>query len=235
MKQGGKALLLACGLLAGVWGTALAGQPVDLSADTIEYDSVRGVMIATGNVKLIQDKSMLTGAQAEYNTKTQETYIHGNVRVIKDDATLTADEVRGYDNNHLIASGQPVLTKGDSRLSGPKIDYYADKGYALVDGWARMDSADGSITGNRLEAFTQEERVVVDGNVHIVSDTRKLDAVADHAVYYGKKGDGRAVLSGNARAIQDGNTLTGNTLTIYMDDKAMDAQGRSKLIVVPKE
>ncbi len=229
-------LLAACLLIALSSGAAAVGnEPIDLVADTIEYDSVRGVMIATGNVKLVQGKSMMTGAQAEYNVKTQETYIHGGVKVVKEDAVLVAQEVRGYDNNHLIAAGEPVLTKGENRLAGPKIDYYADKGYALVEGWARMDTVDGVITGNRLEAFTQEERVVIDGNVHVVSETRKLDAVSDHAVYYGKKGEGRAVLTGNARAIQDGNTLTGNSLTIYMDDKAMDAQGRSKLVVIPKE
>jgi len=41
-------------------------------------------------------------------------------------------------------------------------------------------------------------------------------------------------MSGNARAVQEGNTLTGKTLTIYLDDKAMDAQGRSKLVVKPQ-
>ena len=237
MRKKWKRVLLACGMIFCLAGSieAAGNQPIDMSADIIEYDAVRGVMVATGNVKIIQEKSLLTGAQAEYNAKTQETYIHGGVKIVKEDATLTADEVRGYENNHLIASGQPVLTKGENRLSGPKIDYYADKGYALVEGWARMDTTDGIITGNRLEAFTNEERVVIDGNVHIVSETRKLDAVSDHAVYYGKKGEGKTVLTGNARAIQDGNTLTGNTLTIYLDDKAMDAQGRSKLVVTPKE
>ena len=118
---------------------------------------------------------------------------------------------------------------------GPKIDYYTDKEYAIVPGGARLTTTDGVITANQIEAFMKEERAVAEGNVHIVSDTRKLDAVSDHAVYYGKKGDGKAILTGNARAVQDGNVLTGNVLTIYMDEKAMDSQGRSKLVVTPKE
>ncbi len=237
MRRNWKVFCLVCGMLFCLAGgiEAAGNQQIEMSADTIEYDAVRGVMVASGNVKIIRENASLTGAQAEYNAKTRETYIHGGVKIVKEDATLTAAEVRAYENNHLIASGQPVLTKGENRLSGPRIDYYADNGYALVEGWARMEMADGIITGNRLEAFTVDERVVIDGNVHIVSGTRKLDAVSDHAVYYGKKGEGRAVLTGNARAVQDGNTLTGNTLTIYLDDKAMDAQGRSKLVVTPKE
>ena len=71
--------------------------------------------------------------------------------------------------------------------------------------------------------------------MHIVSDARKLDAVSDHAVYYGsKEQQGKTILTGNARAVQDGNVLTGNTLTLYMDNKVIDVQGRSKLVITPQ-
>lgn len=214
---------------------AAQNKPVELSADTIEYDSVKGVMVAQGNVRMTQDGAVMTGAAAEYNSKSKEAYIYGGVRVVKEDAILVANEVRSYDNTHIVAQGQPVLTKGDNVLVGPKIDYYTDKEYAIVPGGAKLTTTDGVITANQIEAFMKEERAVAEGNVHIVSDTRKLDAVSDHAVYYGKKGDGKAILTGNARAVQDGNVLTGNVLTIYMDEKAMDSQGRSKLVVTPKE
>ena len=41
----------------------------------------------------------------------------------------------------------------------------------------------------------------------------------------------KIVLTGNARAIQDGNTVVGQTLTLYMDDKAVDASGRAKVVI----
>lgn len=223
------------------FGTAVAicaetDKPVELNADTIEYDSVQGIMTAQGSVRLTRDGAVLTGPSAQYNTKTKEALVTGGVKVVKEDTTLTAAEVRSYNDNYLVATGQAVLVKGDNTLAGPKIEHWTDKQYSLVTGGARLTMPDGFMTADKVEAFHNEDRAVGSGNVHIISDTRKLDATSDQAVYYGAKTgqQGKAVLTGNARAVQDGNVLTGNTLTIYLDDKAMDAQGRPKLVVKPQ-
>jgi len=212
--------------------------PVEMTADTIEYDSAKGLMVAQGGVKIIQDTATITGAQAEYNTKTKEAYVTGGVKAVDGDTTLTAAEVRSYDNTHLIAAGDALLIKGDSQLTGPAIEYFSDREYALVNGWAKLTTPDGVMTAKQVEAFTREDRAIGTGNVHIVSDTHKLDATADQAVYYGAKAAQNAnkvILTGNARAVQDGNTLTGNTLTIYLDGKAMEASGgRNKLVIKPQ-
>jgi lipopolysaccharide export system protein LptA len=212
-----------------------SNKPVELAADTIEYDSVKGIMTAQGNVRIVQENAVMTGTNAEYNSKTKEAHIYGGVQVVQEDATLLAEEVNSYDNNHIVAIGNPILTKGSSRLDGPQIDYYSDRQYAVVNGWARLETEDSTLTANQIESFFSEDRAVAQGNVHIVSDARKLDAVADHAVYYGSKDQqGKTVLTGNARAVQEGNVLTGNTLTLYMDNKVIDVQGRSKLVITPQ-
>lgn len=237
-------LLIAVLLLVGTTPGALlaaTGSPVELTADTIEYDSVQGIMTAQGGVRMVQDSGVLTGAAAEYNTKTKEAVVTGNVQATKDDAVLTAPRVRSYEDNHLIADGGATLVKGQNTLIGPQIDYYADKQYALVNNDAHLQMPDGIMTADRLEAFMAEDRAVGQGHVHIVSETRKLDATSEQAVYYGIKGaqsnqagQGKIVLTGNPRAVQDGNVLTGNSMTIYLDDKAMDSEGRSKLVVRPQ-
>lgn len=217
---------------------AQKNAPVEMTADTIEYDSTKGIMIAEGGVKLTQGSAIITGAQAEYNTKTQEAYITGGIKAVDGDTMLTAAEVRSYNNTHLIAAGDALLVKGDSRLAGPKIEYFSDREYALVNGWAKLTTPGGIMTADQVEAFTGEDRAVGKGNVHIVSDTHKLNATAEQAVYYGAKASQNAnkvILSGNARAVQDGNTLTGNMLTIYLDGKAMEASGgRNKLVIKPQ-
>ncbi|MCX7780724.1 MAG: organic solvent tolerance protein OstA [Negativicutes bacterium] len=217
---------------------AQKNSPVELTADTIEYDSVQGIMVAQGGIRLTQDTAIITGAKAEYNTKTKEAYVAGGVKAVDRDATLTAAEIRAYGNSHLIASGDAELVKGDSRLTGPKVEYFTDREYAQVAGPARLATPDSVMTAGMLEAFIREDRAVGKGNVHIVSDKHKLDATADQATYYGAKAQespNKVILSGNARAVQDGNTLTGNTLTIYLDDKAMQADGgRNKLVIRPQ-
>lgn len=227
-------LLLSIAAATGI--SAPADKPVELTADTIEYDSKAGIMTAEGSVKLVRDKAVLTGASAQYNTKSKEAVVIGGVKVVREDTTLTAAEVRSFNDNYLVATGNAVLTKGDNTLAGPKIEHWVDRQYTLVPGSARLTMPDGWMTADKVEAFHNEDKAVAVGDVHIVSDKRSLDATSDQAVYTGaKNSQGKVVLSGNARAVQDGNTLTGKTLTIYLDDKAMDAQGRSKLIVKPQE
>jgi lipopolysaccharide export system protein LptA len=210
-------------------------SPVELTADTIEYDSAKGVIVAQGSVKIIQDKSVMTGPNAQYNSKTKESVMTGGVKMVRDDTTLTAAEVRSYDQNHVVATGDALLVKGENSLAGPRIEHWVDKQYSLVTGSAKMTMPDGIMTTDKLEAFHAESRAVGTGNVHINSDKRNIDATSDNAVYYGgKAAPGKVILSGNARAVQDGNVLTGKTLTIYLDDKAMDAQGSPKLIIKPQ-
>lgn len=211
--------------------------PVELTADTIEYDSVKGIMNAEGSVKIVQDQSVMTGPNAVYNNKTKESVMTGGVTVVRADTTLTAAEVRSYDQNYVVATGDAVLIKGEDKLAGPKIEHWNDKQYSLVTGGATLTMPDGVMTTDKLEAFHTEDRAVGTGHVHIVSEARSLDATSDNSVYYGDatgKSQGKVVLAGNAHAVQEGNTLTGKTLTIYLDDKAMDAQGSPKLIVNPQ-
>lgn len=230
--------LLMASASTGIYA-AQKNVPVEMTADTIEYDSAKGIMIAQGGVKLIQGSAIITGTQAEYNTKTREAYITGGVKAVDGDTTLTAAEVRAYNNTQLVANGDASLIKGDNRLAGPQIEYFSDREYALVSGWAKLTTPDGVMTADQVEAFTGEDRVVGKGSVHIVSDIRRLEATSDQAVYYGAKSSQNAnkvILSGNARAVQDGNTLTGNSLTIYLDGKAMEASGgRNKLVIKPQQ
>ena len=226
-------LVMACSVFTQV--EAAQKQPIELSADAIDYDSTSGLMTAQGNVRMVQEQAVMTGVHAEYNNKTQEAYVTGGVRVVKEDATLVAAEVRSYENTHLVAIGDPILTKGDSTLTGPQIDYYSDKQYAIVTGWAKLTQPDSVMTANQIESFFTDNRAVAQGNVHIVSSARQLDATSDQAVYYGAQGEqGKTILTGNARAVQEGNVLTGNTMTLYLDKKTIDVQGRSKLVIIPQ-
>jgi lipopolysaccharide export system protein LptA len=227
------ALVLSLGIVS--YGYAAPNKPVELSADTIEYDAKKGIMVAQGNVRIVQENTIMTGTNAEYNNNTKEAHVYGGVHVVREDATLSAAEVNSYDNNHIVAIGDPMLTKGDSKLTGPKIDYYSDKQYAVVTGWANLRTSDSTMTANQIESFFNENRAVAQGNVHIVSEVRNMDATSDQAVYYGGgEQQGKTVLTGNARAVQDGNVLTGNSLTLYMDNKVIDVQGRSKLVITPQ-
>ena len=161
----------------------------------------------------------------------------GGARIIKDDTTLVAGEIHSYGNTHIVATGDPILTKGTSKLMGPTIDYDSVKQYAVVTGGASLTTDDSTMTANQIESFFAENRAVAEGDVHIVSSLRNLDATADQAVYYAHKGEqqGKTILTGNVRAVQDGNVLTSHTMTLSLDNKTIDVQGRSKLVIIPRD
>lgn len=224
-------LAFSAGLAAG------AAEPFQLQADVIAYNSKTGQIEASGDsgVKLLQGTLTLTGSQARYNTKTQAGIMTGNVKGIQENMRLTAAQVESLGGGHIAASGDVVLLNGGDRLTAPRVDYFSDRQVAVVESNAKLVTADGTITADRLETFFQEKRSVAQGNVHINSEQRNLKAKADHAVYYGvKEGEqGKIVLTGNAFAVQDGNTIAGQTLTLYLEDKAADAAGRTKVIIAP--
>ena len=213
-----------------------ASTPTQLDGDVLTYTSKTGVMTAQGGVKLTQGDSVLTGDAGEYNTKTKEAVITGNAKLLKDGGTLTAAEMRAFDDmKRLVATGNVLLVKKDATAAGPNMEYYPDRQYANITGGARLTNKDAVLTSAIAEAFFKEDRATADGGVHIVSDVRKLDSVSDHAVYYGINGaNGKAELTGNVRAVQDGNILTGNHVIMYLDDSALDSDGRSTLVIKPK-
>lgn len=228
------ALAIFCSLGSASLYAAGSSPSVELTADTIEYDSTQGVAVAQGGVRIVRDKAVMTGYAVRYNAHTGETVLSGGVKVVQDQATLTADEVQSLDGNHLTATGDVVLVKADQRLTGAQLDYYSDKSYALLSGGTRLTTSDAVMTAPQLESWISENRAVGTGGVHIVSDTHQVDATADQATYISNQEQGKIVLSGNARAVQQGNTLTGNTLTILLGEKALNAQGRTKLVITPQ-
>jgi len=199
---------------------AANNKPVDISGDVIEYDSTTGIMVATGSVKMTQENAVVTGAKAEYNSKKKEGRVTGGAHLVKEDIDMTSDSVTSLDENHIVAAGNVVMKKNDSTLYGPQVDYFSDKQYAIVNSNARLVNPDGTMTSDKLEVYMAEKRAIGTGNAHVISQTKNLDATGEVATYYGAEGQqGKIVLSGNAVAVQDGNTLRGKTLTLYLDDK----------------
>jgi lipopolysaccharide export system protein LptA len=238
MKMKFIALTAACLLLVSPVLSAApdSGPATELNADVISFSARTGVITAQGGLRMTQGATVITGEAGEYNTKTKAAVITGNVKVVKESATLTASEVQTFDEmTRFVAIGNAVLTHPSGSAAGPRMEYEPSRQYASITGGARLVNRDAVLTASSVEAFFSEDRATAEGNVHIVSEARKLEAVSDHAVYQGLNGkNGRADLTGNVRAVQDGAVLTGNHVILYMDDSAMDSQGRSKLVMQPQ-
>lgn len=213
--------------------------PSELNADVIEYDMESGVVAAEGNVLLKHGLTRATGLHAMFNVKTKAANLIGNVIVVREDMRVTCDTLASNGQGYMVAEGNVIAKQnvapdakypnGDTRtFTSEHIDFFPDdrKHFVIPNGGLAHSEVEGTFTADQMEGWIDDERYVGRGNAHLVSPARNLEAGGDQVDYDGKDA-GKAVLSGNAWAYQDNNTIRGNRLTVYLADdgnlKATDA------------
>ena len=195
-----------------------------LDGDEVTYDMKTGEMEAKGHVLLTHGDSRATGDVATFNTKTKASTIRGNVLAISGDMRLTADVCTSDGNEHMVAEGNVHATKADKTYSGPRVDYYQSDSYILMDQGGEITSTSGDVfRADRMEGWSDKNIAKGVGNAYVKSPSQDLEAGGDVVDYYGKvKGSdepGKAILTGNAWAYQDNNTLKSEKLTIILSDE----------------
>ena len=224
-------------------------EPSELNADAVEYDTESGVVAAAGNVLLKHGATRATGLHALYNVKTKAASLIGNVIVVRDDMRITCDNLASNGQGYMAAEGNVIATQkvapnekypnGDTRtFTSERIDYFPDdrKHFIIPKGGLAKSEVEGTFTADQMEGWLDDEHYIGRGNAHLLSPARNMEAGGDEVDYSGKDA-GKAVLSGNAWAIQDNNTIRGNRLTVYLADdgnlKATDAAPKFELPPVP--
>ena len=216
--------------------------PSEVNADAIEYDMNTGVASAEGNVLLKYGTTKATGLHALFNVNTKEAHLIGNVIVVDEDMRLTCGALMSNGQGHMVADENVIATQtvapnekypdGDVRtFRGDHIDFYPDdrKHVVIPGGGIAQSEVEGTFTADSLEGWIDDERYIGTGNAHLISQTRNLEAGGDVVDYDGKQ-EGKAVVSGNAWAIQNNNTIRGNRLTVYLaDDGSLKAEPRVQM------
>jgi lipopolysaccharide assembly outer membrane protein LptD (OstA) len=68
-------------------------QPFDITADTVEFETARGIYVARGNVRIIQPERTLTADWVTFSNVTRQGVAMGNVVVVEGGDTLYADVI----------------------------------------------------------------------------------------------------------------------------------------------
>ena len=205
--------------------------PSELNADTVDYDMKSGVVTATGNVLLKYGADRATGERAMYNTNTQAAHLIGNVIVIRQDLRVTCNSLNNDGAGHMQADGNvhgvqtiapnQKYPQGDTRtFDGEHVDYYPDdKGHFVIEtGGILTSKVEGKFSADFIEGWIEDEYYTGVGNAHLLNPPKEIEAGGDRVDYYAKE-NGKAVLTGNAWAIQKNNTLRGNRLTVYLAEE----------------
>ena len=216
--------------------------PSEVNADAIEYDMNTGVVSAEGNVLLKHGTAKATGLHALFNVNTKEAHLIGNVIVVREDMRITCNALMSNGQGHMLADGNVIATQnlapnekypnGDTRtFTGEHIDYFPDdrKHVIIPNGGLAKSEVEGTFTADKMEGWIDDERYIGTGNAHLISTQRNLEAGGDQVDYDGLQ-EGKAVLNGNAWAIQDNNTIRGNRLTVYLaDDGTLKAEPKVQM------
>jgi len=201
-----------------IFAAEKAPEPASLDADEVDYDTTTGVVTATGNVLMKRGISRVAGNKAVYYSKTQEGFVEGNVVAVREKMRITCHKITTDGQDHMLAVGDVVGTQEDKTFKGERIDYFPNqKEYVQVPTGGIATSNDGTFTADYIEGWLGEEYYVGIGNVHIVSPPRDLEAGGDRIDYYAKE-KGQAILTGNAWAVQENNTVRAHRITLYLKE-----------------
>ena len=216
IRTGAAVFLAAC-----LFGTAAAEETgsdaAELLADAVEYNAKTGEMTATGHVVMRQGGGVASAENATYNTKTKQGKMTGGVVADRDGAHLTCDVFHVLSDTQFLAEGNVHGTKEDKSFTGPQAEYFTDQDYVRMTAGGTITTQDGTFTADYMEGWMNDEHCKGVGSAHVVSPPRQFEGGGDEAEYFGKE-SGKLVLTGNAWAIQENNTLRSQRLTVYLNE-----------------
>lgn len=199
-------------------GPGKQGAPSELNADKVEYNMKTGQMTAEGNVVIRYDGGVATGAFVTFNTKSYQGEMTGGVVADKEDMHLDCDRVEIHSQTKMVAIGNVHGRKQDKRVEGPVVEYDSGEEYARLPQGGLLATKDGTFTADYMEGWMKTEVAKAVGNAHVISPPKNFEGGGDEAEYFGKE-SGKLVLTGNAWAIQDNNTLKSGRLTVFLQEK----------------
>lgn len=136
-------------------GLKLSGNgPVQIESDKLEVRENENIAIFTGNVAVVQDKSLLKsgklvvhyandgGSATTGTAKIERLEATGKV-YMKSETQVATGDAATFDmkSNVLVLSGkQVVLTEGENIATGCKLTVQMDSGEARLDGCGRISA-----------------------------------------------------------------------------------------------
>lgn len=236
--------ILACLVFGStlVFGAPLASDssddPVEITADEMDYNWKDGNITANGNVVAIQKGDRLQGDRLEYDTNTSSGSVIGNVIGTRTDGSKLITARLDLTNGVIYTgSGGVNYTSPENSLQAPWLQYNTETGYIRTEGRTTMTRPDGTMRANQVEGWEKEQKMIGRGNVDFASETHQAVGKADRIDYdKGNNDQGTIVLTGNAQLVQKGgNMITGPKITMDLDTGYAQAEGRPTLVITPQK
>ena len=129
-------------------GQGTSDQPVEVTADQLEFDQQAGTAVFTGEVLVVQGALRLSAETVD-------------VTYGENDAGET--EVR-----RLVAEGDVVLVNGQDAAEGQRAVYTLDDGTVVMTGDVLLTRPDSALSGQTLRVNVDDGSGVMEGRVSVV-------------------------------------------------------------------
>lgn len=113
--------------------------PVNIHADTLEYDNKQNQVAFKGHVVARQGDMVIfaDAMKVEYESKgkLKEIQAQGGVKIIQGDRIATGDLITFYNEQQkIVLTGNPRVWQGDNVITGEKITVYIKEERSVVEG-----------------------------------------------------------------------------------------------------
>lgn len=114
---------------------SIGKEPVQLEADQLEFLKESGVYKASGHLRIIQDKKIITGDSAEFNQESGEMEVFGHILMIDGNNQVRADRIKMNIKKQtgLIYRGHLVFGPEHYHVNGKEIEKIGAKEYLAKD------------------------------------------------------------------------------------------------------
>jgi lipopolysaccharide export system protein LptA len=130
-----------------------------------------------------------------------------------------------YDEKRIVYRGDVVATQGDETLKS-KILTVTYEDVPAKNGNSSQKTGEGSFNGRQ-----QLKEIIAEGDVEIISGNRR--ATGKKAVF--TEATRTVVLSGNAVLQEGQNQVSGERVTIFLDEKRSVVDGGAQMVFVPEQ
>ena len=194
-------------------GLAMSAEQMQLTSDKLRYDPDKGIIYASGNVRVTGRGAVATSSEGEASADGAMSHLWGDVRAewAEGSKTLACDDLVTREAER----GQKVFARNVSR--------FEDKTQNLV---MKAREMEGLLVDGEFSELTATGNVVADT---VAADGKTTRVTGDRAVY--SKARGTLVFTGNALAVQKDRRITADHFVMHVESGKIEALGNPRMIV----
>ncbi len=200
------------------------------SAGRATLYQAEGRAVLTDGPRVSGSQGVLEGAEVSilFSAKAVSQIVaRGKARLEAKEGRLSAPTITLDPRTGAVSGkgGVSLLVPPDVVATGRDVLVERSRGFALLEGEARLQNKDGFVSGDRIEARERGQRATVTGSV--LGRFRDIEVRSRTADVFGT--DKKAVFAGEVEVTQPGRRMTTEKVTVWYEARRVVAEGQTRV------